>query len=493
MVERDTRQLSVKSFGIVTLERATLRPGKSIYFRKCLPPYQLINEWHTTAKSSDPSIRIFGMAMLRWNGGAMAKTHGYVDCIGSGFIQHDSDERQIFKDIHGLSAPDTRKLIDRFERNFCVLGLVLLAGVRNGNERELAIRALGRVAIDHDITTCTHVVSSYTDHYHTDSHYEPGQLFSSERDILHPHEDIEVTFTKLFSEPELVGRIAVEEQSVQLASYILSSSLRIRGLEKTRPLISLLIEAGDWHMLDCQLSNLSSDIILKVAKHMEGIAFSRTRYILPTIAATNPDQKVREQAVLTIENGGADNPGNIPYCLVLSAAESHFFDTAKFAIDKAVAIIISRFNSGNKGRIADVGLSDLLKKDVDPYIQQYALQRLFEVWDQYSGYDYAHIWDTAPTKVQNKIMAYFEQNFDRLVAQREFDAILWIYNHSQGILQGKRRRRAFNALVENLDRLPLDHFVMLQTIHDNLTDPDKRARAVELIARYNEDKKRQSL
>ncbi|MBI5159626.1 hypothetical protein HY992_05905 [Candidatus Micrarchaeota archaeon] len=407
----------------------------------------------------------------------------------------------IYEDIR--SAEDLCQAVEVLANERCTLGLVLIVGMREA-EREQAVRALAGFASYGEISVSNWAVEQ-----------RHKKIFEGEADIIQPHEtNANVVFRKMYVFHELVARIALEENSTELAGYVLFIQLQADGIARTkresrslwpfkrrttegektaevelsRKLIDLLVEHDEWLAIDWETNRrphgIPEDAIITFGNKIERIARAHARFILPAIAAVHPEKKVREQAIKAIVDGRVDNPGNKRYCLVQSMRNSKFEDTAIEAIDESVKITRERMKRGEQ--IGDAGLRSLARsKHALPRVAEYALAKMFELWDTHKGYAYLHQWEAFPKPVEKAIQAYFERNFDKLVANKEHAALgfLWLQKSA-------RAEDALRVLGEQIEEIDRSNFKLLNILKENSKDKGIKARAEELIEEHEEAEKK---
>jgi hypothetical protein len=365
-----------------------------------------------------------------------------------------------------IASKDTFPAIEKLEREKCTLGLVLIAGLRKGDEREAAIRAIARVSRKTDITSSDW--AGYDAFSQQQGHFDPEGIKTF---IL---DGKTYKYQKLFRTPKTIARIALEERSVGLAAYIFSASLRAKNKQDAKKLGSLLIDNRAWLALGDPVDTLPDSMVIRCTDHIEDIAKKRMgRRLLPQIAAIHPEREVRLKAIHAIRDGGVDREGNIPYYLIDSAGQSRFPDTGIIAIDIATQIKVKMLEPGES--INDACLGYLFNHETNPKIIIYGLQKMLELWDEYTGYEYIHQWDNVPRAVKKAICKYFAENFDKLVSNQEWTALHWLSQNGKR----KDRKRALAILSERVRDIPSD--MILRTIKQSSKDKEARDYAEQVI------------
>lgn len=357
-------------------------------------------------------------------------------------------------------ADNLMPAINEFVKEGNTLGLVLIAGIREGTEREAALRALAQISDGYSLHTAQWKVE-ITDGFVC-------------------HAGRKIAWNDIYNMAELIARIALEADSVGFATLILHNYLIAHGSESAKPLVDLLVKHDEWRAIDNAIRCMSNELVCSLAPHIPAIARAGKgiekppvvgfRSILQKIAAVHPERGVRLHAIAAIKHGGTCMYWGAQAALVEAARDSLYEDTGRLAIDEAVKLA----KPNKDGEIMDAGLGELLLKHhrVLPVIRAYALQRLFEVWDRTTGYGYPHQWDLAPQDVKSGLLGYFERNFDRLVTNLEHRALLMVVEQ-----RSSKAQEALIALSRNYDELPKGNWPLLSALAQFSPDETIRRRA----------------
>lgn len=324
----------------------------------------------------------------------------------------------IFKEIS--VANDLENAIKELKEQKCVIGLVAIAMVRKDDVRELAIRALANSDSPHQITEYTNAicraVSSELVHGENYNYFVTGG-------------DKKIYLTAIHKfPPKLLMEIALEENSPSLGEYAFNRCLHDLGPEKTKPLFDFLVASNHWNAIESEITRVNLESrkrvapdswVIELGPHVDAIAKSRTRYILPIIAAIHPDKEVRMLALNAINGGGCDAPYNVRYSLEYAAKQSKFEDTGKYAVD----LIANRVDFSQP--VYGCNLMDAIGFGI-PSVAKYAFDKLTGIWDKSTGYGYPYQWDMLSQEFKQMLLAYFEKNLDNLFSANEGDALGWM-------------------------------------------------------------------
>lgn len=336
--------------------------------------------------------------------------------------------------------------------------LVLIAGLRP-DAREDAIRRLARIATWGDIHSEGFSIRDFV----------PTGVQIRGDPITIAVNGTQYTWQSIYGTPMEVCRIAREENSVELASYILGiAALKLDPPHYT-PLIELLIEKKRWWPIDSAASVFPESVCIELGKHIEELAKTSTRWILPRSGAIHPHAKTRRAAIDAIA-GQALSYGNRIYALARTARQSHYDDTGRYAVDT----IVRMFMTGSRD-VTYGAMGDILRNETRKAVRLYATGKLFKLWDRTEGYVYPHVWDCAAPEAQRALEDYFTKNSKRLETNQEWHALFW--------LARRGNKRALSFLCEHVSELPHDSIALFMFIAEKTDDSAIRKQAQDAIAR----------
>lgn len=451
------------------------------------------NRWTAMASSSERAKRIVGLTMVDWTAGIGPNKRKIDD--------HRKLNTSVIEEIRDATGEEIKEAIKEFEQEKCILGLVAIAGVRNNEERELAVRVIGRIAKP-DAYLCEFDIPTKCK-----MPWDPPKLPSR----IETRSGL-VEFTYMYQMVDLIPRIAVEIGSAALAKKVFGGYLEQNGEnEISRKLLRLLIESELWYEIqsvcnsnrvvrNTQIPIFSDSFVIALTPYIEQLEKARTWNLLEKIAEIHPDSETRRRVAdifanpETIRWSGLRISGVCHYLSVI-AERTEFVDTAKHAIDLIVKIV------RETDEVTDIGLGGVVSRrttkkvgtgeEVDPIAREivlYALEKTIKLWDLGKGYGYVHQWKECSKEIKEKITEYFKRNLDKVVKSRGWVILEFLVVDKS--IDRSLAAMAFSALEQLVTEIPKDRETLLDLVIKNTKDGEVRELGeMRLLELKTQDKK----